>query len=201
MDFYDFVCRKNDGSDFSFSLLKGKIVLIFNSAIYDSFSNQYLFLNKLYQEHKGDEFEILDFPCNQFHGMAPGNDAEIEKEVQEKYHPRFLRFCKCDVKGETVHPLFAYLVKKKGFRGLDESHPMTKIIQSEFIRNGHSPLEKNPEIRWNFTKFLVDRYGKVVRRFEATEDMFKIGNAIWKLVDCQPKLVGSGTDGVFFEEA
>ena len=138
MDFYDFVCRRNDGTDFSFSALKGKIVLIFNSAIYDSFSDQYVFLEHLYRNYRKEEFEILDFPCNQFHGMAPGTDGEIEKEIQEKYRTSFLRFSKVDVKGNAIHPLFAYLTKKKTYHGLDESHPMTKIIQADFIRSGHS---------------------------------------------------------------
>ncbi len=200
MEFYDFVCRLNNGKDFSFRDLRGKIVLVLNSAVFDSLSDQYAFLEELYQKYKKEDFEILDFPCNQFHGMCPGTDSEIEMEIQNKFKTSFLRFQKCDVKGENAHPLFSFLVKKKKFQGLNECHPLTKIIQSCFIKSGHSPLENNPEIRWNFTKFLIDRSGKVVRRFEATDPGSKIESCIIRLVDRQPKIVQSSTAGVFFEK-
>lgn len=201
MEFYDFTCKRIDGKEFSFSSLRGKIVLVLNSAIYDSLADQYVFLENLYRKYKNEDFEILDFPCDQFHGMCPGNDSEIETEIQNRYKTSFLRFQKCEVKGMGMHPLFAYLVNKKGFKGLDECHPLTKIIQANFIKSGHSLLEKNPEIRWNFTKFLIDRKGKVVRRFEATDSNSKIESGILRLIDRQPKIVQSGTEGIFVEKA
>lgn len=200
MDIYDFSFIKNDGSLFSFSCLRGKIVLVFNSAVHDALSSQYRQLEQLYQKYRNLDFEILDFPCNQFHGMAPEDDAEIQNLIENEYHTSFYRFRKCDVKGKDVNPLFAYLVSKKKFRGLDSTNPISKIVNANFLKEGHSLLDKSPEIRWNFTKFLIDRHGKVSSRFECTDSMEKIEKAISRLLDTQPIFQESNTDGVFFEK-
>lgn len=200
MDIYDFSFTRNDGSLFSFSSLKGKIVLVFNSAVHDSFSSQYRQLELLYQKYHDSDFEILDFPCNQFHGMAPEDDEEIQKLIETQYHTSFQRFIKCDVKGKNANPFFSYLVSKKKFKGLDATNPISKIIHANFLKEGHSLIDKTPEIRWNFTKFLIDRHGKVTARFECTDSMEKVDKAILRLVDTQPILQESNTEGVFLEK-
>lgn len=198
MNFYNFVYKDITGRDVKFEEFKGKIVLIVNTALHDTFSNQYKDLERTYQIFKKYDFEILDFPCNQFHGMVPEGDEEITEFLNKEYNPTFIRFPKCEVKGNNKIDLYSFLIKKKKFNGLDITHPMSKVINSINIKEGIIS-NKNSEVRWNFTKFLVDRYGNVVKRFEVTNDYDNVNKAIRNLINTQPQLIFDELTGIIKE--
>jgi len=144
MTIYDLIIKDIDGNDFSLSLLKGKILLIVNTATGCGFTPQYTGLQKLYDTYKDKGLEIMDFPCNQFLNQAPGTEKEINNFCTLKYNTTFRRFSKINVNGKNENPLYTYLKSRtKGFLG-------TK------------------KIKWNFTKFLIDSEGKVRKRYSPT---------------------------------
>lgn len=157
MTIYDLKVLNTKGEEVSLSDYRGKVLLIVNTATGCGFTPQYEGLQKLYDEYQNEGLEILDFPCNQFGNQAPGTDAEIGQFCTLKYHTTFPRFAKVDVNGKNEIPLFAYLKKEKG--GMMGSN-----------------------IKWNFTKFLVDRNGKVVERFAPTVTPEKIESHIKELL-------------------
>lgn len=157
MTIYDLKVLNTKGEEVSLSDYRGKVLLIVNTATGCGFTPQYEGLQKLYDEYQNEGLEILDFPCNQFGNQAPGTDAEIGQFCTLKYHTTFPRFAKVDVNGKNEIPLFAYLKKEKG--GMMGS-----------------------SIKWNFTKFLVDRNGKVVERFAPTVIPEKIESHIKELL-------------------
>ena len=149
--------KDSKGNDVSLSEYKDKVLLIVNTATGCGFTPQYEGLEKLYKEYKDSGFEVLDFPCNQFLNQAPGSDEEISNFCTLKYDTTFPRFKKVDVNGENAIPLYKWLKEQKG--GIFGS-----------------------AIKWNFTKFLVDREGKVVGRFAPTTSPAKIEDDIKKLL-------------------
>ena len=157
MTIYDLKVLNTKGEEVSLSDYRGKVLLIVNTATGCGFTPQYEGLQKLYDEYQNEGFEILDFPCNQFGNQAPGTDAEIGQFCSLNYHTTFPRFAKVDVNSKNEIPLFAYLKKEKG--GMMGS-----------------------SIKWNFTKFLVDRNGKVVERFAPTVTPEKIESHIKELL-------------------
>ena len=154
---YDFHVKDNKGNDVSLKEYEGKVLLIVNTATGCGFTPQYEGLENLYQKYKDQGFEILDFPCNQFGNQAPGNDEEIHEFCTLRYHTTFPRMKKIDVNGENEDPLYTWLKKQKG--GLLGS-----------------------KIKWNFTKFLVDRNGNVVERFAPTDKPEKIDSKVAALL-------------------
>ena len=140
MGFYDIVVKDRTGEDVSLSAYKGKVVLVVNTATGCGFTPQYEGLQKLYDAYKDKGLEILDFPCNQFAGQAPGSIEEIQSFCTLNYGTTFPRFAKVDVNGKNADALFVYLKKQK-----------------------KSALGSS--IKWNFTKFLIDREGNVVNRY------------------------------------
>lgn len=157
MNIYDFKVVKNDGSEISLEEYKGKVLLIINSATGCGFTPQYDDLQDMYEELKDKGFEILDFPCNQFANQAPGSDEEIEEFCTGRYGISFPLFHKIEVNGENAHPLFTYL---KTQRGTTNKSFKVKML-SKF-----SGTSKSDDIHWNFTKFLINREGEVIERFE-----------------------------------
>lgn len=157
MKIYDFKVIKNNGKEISLSEYKGKVLLIVNSATGCGFTPQYKSLEKIYEKYKDQGFEILDFPCNQFGHQAPGTDAEINSFCTLNYDTKFPRFKKIDVNGKEASPLYKWLKKQKG-GFLGES------------------------IKWNFTKFLVDRNGNVVARYAPVTTPEKIEKKIQDLL-------------------
>ncbi len=143
MSVYDFVMKDAEGADVSLADYKGKVLLIVNTATGCGFTPQYNALEELYEKYKDKGFEILDFPCNQFGGQAPGTDAEITEFCTINFGVSFKQFSKIDVNGESEAPLYTYLKGEKG-----------GILGTK--------------IKWNFTKFLVDREGNVVERYAPT---------------------------------
>lgn len=157
MSIYDYKVKDSQGKDVSLAEYKGKVVLIVNTATACGFTPQYKGLEALYAKYKDQGFEILDFPCNQFGHQAPGSNEEITGFCQLNYGTTFQQLAKVDVNGENEEPLFTHLKSQQG--GL--------------IGN---------KIKWNFTKFLVDKDGKVVERFAPTTTPESIDAAIQKLL-------------------
>lgn len=142
---------------------------------------QYDELQDLYEAYEEQGLEILDFPCNQFGNQAPGSNEEIASFCDSRYGITFPRFAKNDVNGEKALPLFQYLQKEKGFEGFNPEHPLTSIVES-MVERTHPNYKDEADIKWNFTKFLVDRSGTVVARFEPTEDMSSIEEKVKELL-------------------
>ena len=143
MKIYDFTVKTAQGEEVSLSQYQGKVLLIVNTATGCGFTPQYEGLQDLYEKYAEQGLEILDFPCNQFGGQAPGSEEEIVDFCQSRYGVAFPQFAKIEVNGDGAHPLYTYLKEQKG--GLLGS-----------------------KIKWNFTKFLVDRDGVVRERFGST---------------------------------
>lgn len=160
MTFYDFSVKDNKGNDVSLDSYKGKVLLIVNTATKCGLTPQYEALETLYKKYHDQGFEILDFPCNQFLEQAPGSNEDIQQFCTLKYGTTFPRFHKIDVNGEHTHPLYAWLKKEAP---LDKSNDDSKKFEDKvkFLVPAGSPYD----IKWNFGKFLIDRYGQVVERY------------------------------------
>ena len=167
MGIYDFKVRAQDGSEVSLSDYKGKVFLIVNTATGCGFTPQYDELQNLYDEFGDKGLEILDFPCNQFGGQAPGNDEEIHSFCTGRYGITFPQFSKVDVNGENAAPLFKWLTDNTEFEGFGKS-PMGLML-SGVVKKTDKDYKNNGKIKWNFTKFLIDRNGGIVARFEPTD--------------------------------
>lgn len=149
MNIYDFKIKTADNSEVSISDYKGKVLLIVNTATKCGFTPQYTDLQKLYDEFRESGFEILDFPCNQFGNQAPETNEEIHKFCTLNFGIKFKQFAKIDVNGKNEDPLYTFLKKQK--KGIF-----------------------NSDIKWNFTKFLIDKNGNVVGRYAAAYDFKKL---------------------------
>ena len=169
MSIYDFKITKADGTEVSLADYRGKVLLIVNTATGCGFTPQYTALQTLYNEEKDKGLEILDFPCNQFGEQAPGSDEEIHTFCTGRFGITFPQFAKVDVRGETATPLFKYLAENTKFDGFG-LNPMG-LMMSGIAKKMDKDYKKNGEIKWNFTKFLIDRNGEIVARFEPTQDM------------------------------
>ena len=154
---YDFTMKDVDGNMIPLSDYKGKVLLIVNTATGCGFTPQYEGLQDLYEKYKEQGLEILDFPCNQFGGQAPGSDEEIVDFCQSRYGVTFKQFSKIEVNGENEAPLYTFLKDQQG--GMLGS-----------------------KIKWNFTKFLVDREGKVRERYAPVDKPEKLESAIKELL-------------------
>ena len=167
MRIYDITVKTRKGEDFALSQLQGKVLLIVNTATGCGFTPQYEGLEKLYEAYHDKGLEVLDFPCNQFGHQAPGEDQEIHEFCTGKYKTQFDQFKKIDVNGETAHPLFVWLKEKAP---AEEEPKGLKIKAAMKMIAGISSTCKEPnDIKWNFTKFLVDRAGRIVKRWGPTD--------------------------------
>lgn len=157
MSIYDFTVKDATGGEISLSEYKGKVLLIVNTATACGFTPQYAGLQELYEKYKAKGFEILDFPCNQFANQAPGTDEEIGSFCTGRFGITFKQFAKIDVNGENQSPLYAWLKAQKGGMG-------------------------GSNIKWNFTKFLVDKDGAVAGRYASTKTPAALEKEIAKLI-------------------
>lgn len=173
---YDFTVKDRSGNDVALSEYKGKVLLIVNTATGCGFTPHYEPLEKMYKEMKEQGFEILDFPCNQFADQAPGSDDEIHSFCKMKYGTEFPQFAKIDVNGETASPLFAFLAEEKSFVGFGKG--VKNFFLKKFAGMNNKKFGDKAYIKWNFTKFLIDREGKVIARFEPTTDMEEVKKAV-----------------------
>lgn len=167
MNLYDFVVLDQNGNEVSLDKFKGKVVLVVNTATGCGFTPQYNELQKLYEEFAGDGFEILDFPCNQFGEQAPGTNEEIHDFCQVRYKITFPQFAKIDVNGENAIELYNWLTKNTKFEGFGTS-PMGLAMKAVAYKND-ADYKNNGRIKWNFTKFLIDRNGDIAYRLEPTQ--------------------------------
>jgi glutathione peroxidase len=179
MGIYDITVKDAKGNNVSMSEYKGKVLLVVNTATRCGFTPQYEGLEKLYEKHKDKGFEILDFPCNQFGGQAPGSTDEIKEVCRNKWLVPYPIFEKIDVNGENADPLFEYLKNEQQFTDI-KGKGATALKLMLKTKDRH--YKDNNDIKWNFTKFLVDREGNAVRRFEPTEDLEDVKNAIKDLI-------------------
>lgn len=169
MSVYDYKVKAQDGSEISLADYRGKVLLIINTATGCGFTPQYDELQDLYDAHQKDGLEILDFPCNQFREQAPGSDEEIHSFCTGRYGITFPQFSKIDVLGENAHPLFKYLSDNTTFEGFGKG-PMALILKAA-VKSIDKDYKNNGNVKWNFTKFLIDREGNIVARFEPTESL------------------------------
>ena len=157
MKFYDFTAKKMNGIEVKMDEYKGKVLLVVNTASKFGFTPQLAELEQMYKDYKDKGFEILGFPCNQFANQDPGSNKEISDFCLINYGVTFTMFEKIDVNGENTHPIYKYL--KSNAKGIFGN-----------------------EIKWNFTKFLIDSEGNVVDRFAPTTNPKKIRKDIEKLL-------------------
>ena len=167
---YDFAVLDRRGAEVSMKTYSGKVLLIVNTATRCGFTPQYEELEALYKAYREQGLEILDFPCNQFGQQAPGTEEEIHSFCQLNFGTEFPQFKKIDVNGPEASPLFTYLKEQQPFRGFDLNHKIGALLD-DMLSKADPNYKDNPDIKWNFTKFLVDREGRVVARFEPTADM------------------------------
>ena len=170
---YDFKVKDDSGKEVSLSYYRGKVLLIVNTATRCGFTPQYKELEALYEKYHGQGLEILDFPCNQFGQQAPGTIEEIHQFCTANFDIRFPQFDKIDVNGEQAHPLYVWLKAEKGFGGFDLNDKVGKMMDA-MLRKQDADYDKKSDIKWNFTKFLVGRDGKVLKRYEPTDKMSDI---------------------------
>jgi len=178
---YDFTVKDRKGKEVSLREYANEVLLIVNTATQCGFTPQYEELEKLYEAYHSQGFEILDFPCNQFGQQAPGTDDSIHEFCKLNYGTEFPRFKKIKVNGDDAEPLYKFLTSQKGFAGWNESHKLTPILD-ELLSKDDPDYKQKPSIKWNFTKFLINKYGMVAARFEPTESIENITKQIEELL-------------------
>ena len=177
MSIYDIKAMNDLGQEVSLSDYKGKVLLIVNTATRCGFTPQYKELEALYEKYHAEGLEILDFPCNQFGEQAPGTIQEIHQFCTANFDIQFPQFDKIDVNGSNEHPLYTYLKSQKGFGGFDLTDQRGKFMD-DMLRKRDADFDKKSDIKWNFTKFLVSREGRVLKRYEPTDKMTDIDTDI-----------------------
>ena len=180
MSIYDISVKNNKGEDVSMADYKGKVIVIVNTATGCGFTPQYKPLEEMYEKYHDKGLEIVDVPCNQFAGQAPGSDEEIHEFCTLKYNTQFPQMKKSDVNGENAIELFKYLKSQKGFEGFGKGPKA--VAMSAMCKARDKDYKNNPDIKWNFTKFVVDREGNVVARFEPTQDMKALEKLVAELI-------------------
>lgn len=166
MNIYDFKVKTRDSGEVALSEYQGKVLLVVNTATGCGFTPQYEELQSLYQEFHDKGLEILDFPCNQFGEQAPGDDEEIHSFCTGRFGITFPQFAKVDVIGEHAIPLYQWLAENTEFEGFGKG-PMAMVMNG-VAKKMDKNFKKNGAVKWNFTKFLIDRQGEIVARFEPT---------------------------------
>ena len=180
MTIYDLTVPKTDGTELALSDFKGKVMLIVNTATGCGFTPHYAPIEEMYEQFHDKGFEVIDVPCNQFAGQTPGTDEEIHEFCTLKYNTQFPQMKKSDVNGENELPLYKYLKSQKGFETFGKGAKAIAMAAMSKARDKN--YKDNPDIKWNFTIFLVDREGNVTSRFEPTIDMKKVKEAVEGLI-------------------
>lgn len=178
MSMYDIEVRDNSGRTLGMDEYAGKVLLIVNTATKCGFTPQYWALESLYKKYRDRGFEVLDFPCNQFFAQAPGADSQIDETCKIKYGTTFPRFSKVEVNGRNAHPLFVHLKRHAADTGDDSAGS----VRPGGVLRALRARVMNDDIKWNFTKFLVDREGRVVARFGPTVKPEQIEDEIRSLL-------------------
>jgi glutathione peroxidase len=181
MSIYDFNAISIDGEEKSLEEYKGKVLIIVNTASKCGFTPQYDDLQKIYDKYRSQGFEVLGFPCNQFAGQEPENNSGVKNFCEINYGVNFPLFEKIDVRGKTAHPLFRYLTENTTFNGFDMEQSSSRMLNS-FLQESFPEYLLGDSIKWNFTKFLVDKKGNVVSRFEPTTEPISMTYDIERLL-------------------
>ena len=179
MSIYDFKVKKRKKGELDLAEMRGKVMLIVNTATGCGFTPQYEGLEKLYEKYHAQGFEVLDFPCNQFGNQAPGDDAEIHEFCTARYKTQFDQLAKVEVNGEQESPVFTFL---KEAAPTEEVKGLKNKMTMKAIAKISTTAQKPSDIQWNFTKFLVDREGNVVKRYGPTTEPEVIDADIAKLI-------------------
>ena len=179
MGFYDYTVPTPAGEQFALSSLQGKVVLVVNTATGCGFTPHYKDIEAIYEQYHDQGFEVLDIPCNQFAGQTPGTDEEIHEFCQLRYKTQFPQMKKSDVNGETALPLYAWLKSQQGFKGFKGA---MAIPMNAMLKKIDKDFKNNPDIKWNFTKFVIDREGNCVARFEPTAPMKEVAACVASLI-------------------
>lgn len=177
---YDYKITTGKGEELDLSEYKGKVIMVVNTATGCGFTPQYEPIEKLYKDYHEKGLEILDIPCNQFGGQAPGTDEEIHEFCTIHYNTTFPQMKKADVNGENELPLYTYLKSQKSFEGFGE-HKLSALL-ADMLKKADPDWDKKPDIKWNFTKFIIDREGNVAARFEPTANMSEVEECIRALL-------------------
>ena len=181
MTIYDYsVPMAKNAGELSLREYEGKVMIIVNTATGCGFTPQYKELEEMYEKYHDQGLEIIDVPCNQFAGQTPGNDDEIHEFCTLKYKTQFPQMKKSDVNGENALPLFTYLKSQKGFEGFGASP--AAMAMKVMLKKIDKDYKNNPDIKWNFTKFVVDRQGNVAARFEPTAGMKDLEKCVSSLL-------------------
>ena len=178
---YQFTVKDMNGKPVSLKKYANKVILIVNTATKCGFTPTYTDLENLYEKYHSQGFEILDFPCNQFAQQAPGTIESIHQFCQLNYGIKFPQFQKIKVNGDDAEPLYKFLKSQKGFAGWDITNPIYPNL-NKMLSEKDPDYESNPDIKWNFTKFLINKKGQVVERFEPTEKIEHIDAEVAKLL-------------------
>ncbi|WP_026528683.1 glutathione peroxidase [Butyrivibrio sp. VCD2006] len=180
MGFYDYSVTNTKGEEVSLETYKGKVVLVVNTATGCGFTPHYKDIEDMYEKFHDQGFEVLDIPCNQFAGQTPGTDDEIHEFCTLHYNTKFPQMKKSEVNGENQLPLYKFLKEQKGFEGFGKGP--AALAMGVMLKKIDKDYKNNPDIKWNFTKFVVDRNGEVVARFEPTEKMENVAACVEKLM-------------------
>ncbi|MCM1490628.1 MAG: glutathione peroxidase [Muribaculum sp.] len=178
---YDFKIVSQSGDTIPMSDFKEKVLLIVNTASRCGFTPQYEDLERLYEKYHDKGLEILDFPCNQFGQQSPESDKETTQFCQLNYGTKFPQYKKIEVNGANQTELYKWLKQQKGFGVFDTNTQFGKILD-EMMSKQDPNYADSPDIKWNFTKFLIDREGNVVARFEPTDSMEIVEREIQKIL-------------------
>lgn len=177
---YDYTLPTPQGEEVSLKDFEGKVLMVVNTATGCGFTPQYKDLEDMYEAFHDKGLEIIDVPCNQFAGQAPESDEEIHQFCQLKYNTQFPQYKKSDVNGENELPLYTWLKSQKGFEGFGKG--VKALAMSAMLSKIDKDYKNNPNIKWNFTKFVADRNGNVVARFEPTADMNEVRKCVEALL-------------------
>jgi len=180
MSIYDFTYTSIENQQVKMSDYKGKVLLIVNTASKCGFTPQYKGLEELYQKYRDRGFTIIGFPCNQFMEQEPGSNQKISEFCSVRYGVTFPLSGKVDVRGETAIPLFQYLTSQKEFQGFEKG--LKNKTFELMLRNRYKEGFSDNQIKWNFTKFLIDRSGNVVSRYESPVEPMSLAGDIEKLL-------------------
>ena len=181
---YQFTAKGRNGTSLDLASLKGKVLLIVNTATGCGFTPQYAGLEKLYAKYHDKGLEILDFPCDQFGHQAPGSDDEIRQFCTLKYNTTFDQLAKVEVNGANAEPLFTFLKARKPAD--DDPAEETAALRALLKKHGMTGAEAPGDIEWNFTKFLVDRNGNVVKRSGPKTTPAALADCIEALISQSP---------------
>ncbi|MGP1505021.1 MAG: glutathione peroxidase [Eggerthia catenaformis] len=180
MNFYDYNVINAAGEPVSMSDFKNKVVMVVNTATGCGFTPQYKDIESMYEKYHDQGLEIIDIPCNQFAGQTPGSDKEIHDFCTLNYHTQFPQMKKSDVNGDNSLELYEYLKNQQSFKGFGKG--VKALAMSAMLKKIDKDYKNNSDIKWNFTKFIVDREGNVVARFEPTAKMSEVESFILSLL-------------------